>query len=128
MSRTRVDLGGGSSSRSAATASKGGGSDKANLIKVGVAVAVLLVAGGYVAWSQGLFETRSNGGEMVSAGGDAGQGDAQPQAPAPTDNSEVANNHDGYGDDSKTAAAPPVKRAVRRGGGFINPDAPKDPE
>lgn len=126
MSRARVDLGGGSS-RSSGSSGGGGGGDSKKMVKVGGAIALFLVAGAVIAWQAGLFE----GGGPTNDGVFKGPTE-QPQATNPAPEQPVATTDDGnhgnsYGDDSAAAAAPP-KRPERKGGGYVNPDAPKDPE
>jgi hypothetical protein len=121
MSRARVDLSG-SSSKSSASSKASAGPDKNKMIKIGAAVALLVVAGGYIAWDQGFFESRPTN---VAADTPA---PAAPENPPPSQPASAdAGSDKNYGDDSAAAAAPP-KRPERRGGGYINPDAPKDPE
>ncbi len=125
MSRARVDLSG-SSSRSS-SGGGGGGSDKAKIIKGVAAGGILLVAIAVVVWQMDLFGG-PGGHDGVNVPSDPNASATTPENPAPTQPTADAGNTDsGYGDDSTTAAAPP-KRPERRGGGYINPDAPKDPE
>jgi len=125
MSRARIDLGG-AKSRSSGGGGGGAGADKQKLIKGAAAHGILLVAAAVVVWQLDLIGgPPRNDGVNVPSDPNAS---ATPENPAPTQPTADAGNTDsGYGDDSAAAAAPP-KKPERRGGGYINPDAPKDPE
>jgi hypothetical protein len=127
MSRARVDLSGSSSKSSGGGRSSGGGTDQQKLIKGVVAGVVLVGAIAVVVWQLDLFGG-PGGNDGVNVPSDPNAAATTPENPAPTQpTADAGSTNDGYGDDSAAAAAPP-KRPERRGGGYINPDAPKDPE